>query len=76
MRANREYLLNVKRGGVLPGRLDRGRTDLVEIVEVASQEVILFWELPPRDAARLVRRLRSDLAQMEADEFIAAWGDD
>jgi hypothetical protein len=75
MRANREYLLNVKRGSVLPGRLARDRTDLIEIVEVASQEVILFWELPPRDAARLARRLRSDLAQLEASEFIAAWGD-
>jgi len=30
-------------------------------------------ELPAARAARLVRALRTDLAQMEAEEFAAAW---
>jgi hypothetical protein len=77
VKANRAYHLIVTRGGVLPGPLAHpDRTDRIEIVEVATQEVILYWELPHRDAARLARRLRGDLAQMEAEDFIAAWGEE
>jgi hypothetical protein len=35
--------------------------------------VELFWDCTPAAAGRLARRLKADLAQLEADEFIAAW---
>ena len=48
MRANREYELIVRRGGRGPAALaDPERVDQVEIVEVASGEVALFWDTAP-----------------------------
>jgi hypothetical protein len=74
MKANRAYRLIVKRGGILPSSLARrARTDRVEVLEIESMEVVLYWELPARDAARVVRRLRSDLAQLDADLFMEVW---
>jgi hypothetical protein len=35
--------------------------------------VILFWDCSPREASRLARRLRTDLAGQEAQEFIEHW---
>ena len=43
------------------------------MVSIDDGEVVLFWVLPPKDAAKLLRALRADLAQLAADEFIAAW---
>jgi hypothetical protein len=74
MRANRTYRLIVRRGGLMPAALaDPGRVDHVELVDVASGEVLLFWDMPPMRAARLARALRSDLSQLEAEEFTARW---
>jgi hypothetical protein len=73
VRANRAYRLIVRRGGLLPRR---ERSDRIEVVEIETMEVVLFWELPHRDASRVVRRLRSHLAQMDADHFMAVWGPD
>jgi hypothetical protein len=42
-------------------------------VEVASGEVVLFWDMPPREAARLARRLRADLAQLDDRAFVERW---
>ena len=42
MRANRAYRLIVRRGGWLPASIaDPGRADHLEIVEIASGEVLL-----------------------------------
>jgi hypothetical protein len=49
------------------------RVDHVEIVEIDSGEVVLLWDLMPSDAKRVVRRIREDLVNLQADEFIAAW---
>ncbi|MDE3069455.1 MAG: hypothetical protein KGJ43_01875 [Acidobacteriota bacterium] len=74
MRANRAYRLIVKRGGWMPAALaDPGRVDHVEVVDLASSEVLLFWDLPPRAAARLVRALRADLARLEPAAFRERW---
>ena len=74
MRANRVYELVVRRGGRGPAFLSAaGRVDTVEVVEIASGEVALFWELGPSDARRLVRGLRTDLAQLEAEAFMRRW---
>lgn len=76
MKANRAYRLIVRRGGWAPAFMaEAGRTDRVEIVEVDTGEVALFWDLEARRAARLARALKTDLAQLEADAFITAWRD-
>ena len=74
MRANRAYRLIVTRGSFEPAFLaDPDRRDRIELVSIDDGEVILFWELPVKEATRLLRQLRSDLAQLGADEFMAAW---
>lgn len=76
MKANRAYELKATRSGSAPAWLaDPGRVDHVEVVEIDSGEVVLYWDLTPRDARRLARRLREQLSQLEAGEFIAAWRD-
>lgn len=74
MKANREYELIVRRGGLAPAPLAHPeRVDQVEIVEIATGEVALFWDTAPAQTGRLRRALQSDLAQLEADEFIRRW---
>jgi len=74
MRANRAYRLIVRRGGRGPAWLaDPDRLDHVEVVEIDGGEVVLFWDCAPAEATRLARALRTDLAGMEAEGFIAAW---
>ena len=69
MRANRAFRLTVARSG----RGVRPPCTRVEVVSVDDGEPVLYWELAPREAARLVRELRADLAGMQAAEFIALW---
>lgn len=74
MRARRAYEVKHVRGGPGPALLAApDRVDHVEIVEIDSGEVVLFWDLTPTDARRVVRTIREDLGNLEADEFIAAW---
>jgi hypothetical protein len=74
MKANRAYRLIVTRGGRAPALLaSPGRVDHVEVVEIGSGEVAMFWDLDPPAASRLARALRSDLAQLEDREFVARW---
>ena len=61
MKANRAYELFVRRG------------EYVEVVEIDSGEVVLFWDTLPGDSGKLARALRTDLARMEADEFLIKW---
>lgn len=76
MRAGRVYRLIVTRGGREPAFLAaRDRRDRIEVVSLEDGELVLYWELPAREAARLARELRSDLTSMDADEFIALWQD-
>jgi hypothetical protein len=71
MRANRAYRLIVTRGGWAPALLaDNTRVDHIEVVEIDSGEVVLFWDCPPQTASRLARAIRTDLAQLEADELL------
>ena len=74
MKANREYELLVRKSGRGPALL-RGpaEVDHVEVVEIASGEVALFWDTPPAQTGRLARGLRADLASLDADAFIAKW---
>jgi hypothetical protein len=74
MRATHAFRLILTRGGLAPALLaDPGRIDHVEVVEIDSGEVVLFWDRPPQAASRLARAIRADLAQLEAEEFLARW---
>jgi hypothetical protein len=74
MKANRAYHLIVTRGSLEPAFLaDASRLDRIEVVSIDDGEVVLFWELAAKDAARVLRVLRADLAQLDAEEFITAW---
>jgi hypothetical protein len=74
VRANREYELLVRRGGRGPAVLaGPGRVDHVEVLEIASGEIALFWDTVPSQTGRLARALRADLAQLESDVFLAKW---
>jgi hypothetical protein len=74
VRAGRAYRLLVRRGGAAPALLaSPDRLDHVEIVDVSSGEVVLFWDCGPREASRLARALRTDLAGREAEDFLAHW---
>jgi hypothetical protein len=64
VKANRAYDLIVTRGGAF---------DHIEIVEIASLEVVLFWDLMPTQTGRMSRALKTDLAQLEAEEFLDKW---
>ncbi len=74
MRANRAYHLIVSRGGVSPAFLaGDSRVDRIELVSIDDGEVVLFWQLPAKLAARMLRQLRTDLASLEAREFFEKW---
>jgi hypothetical protein len=74
VRAKDAYRLIVTRGGRAPALLaDTERVDHIELVEIADGEVVLFWDLPPQEASRRGRVLREELAQLDAEEFIARW---
>jgi hypothetical protein len=62
VKANRAYELLARRG--------EGH---VEIVEIDSGEVVLFWDTRPGDTGKLARALRTDLARLDADEFLIKW---
>jgi hypothetical protein len=74
LKANRAYELLVRRGGRGPALLrSAGEADHVEVVEIDSGEVVLFWDTTPSQTGRLSRALKADLAQLDADEFLARW---
>jgi hypothetical protein len=75
VKANRAFELIVSRGGLEPSFLaDRRRVDRVEVVSIDDGEVILYWELPAKQATKLLKLLRNDLINLDADEFIPTWG--
>jgi hypothetical protein len=76
MRANRAFHLIVSRERREPVFLaGPERQDRIEIVSIDDGEVVLFWELPAKPAAKLAKALRTDLAGLDADEFLARWDD-
>ena len=73
LKANREYELRVRKSGRGPGLLRGAGADHIEVVEIATGEVALFWDTQPSQTGRLARGLRADLAALDADAFIAKW---
>lgn len=74
MKANRVFHLIVSREGREPSFLAGGaRLDRIEVVSVDDGEVVLYWELPAKQAHNLLKRLREDLVGLDAEQFIARW---
>jgi hypothetical protein len=74
LRANRAFELIVSRGGLEPAFLaDPERLDRIEVVSIDDGEVVLYWQLPAKQAARLLKSLRTDLATLNSDDFISTW---
>jgi hypothetical protein len=74
VKANRAYELMVSRQGLGPAFLaGERRVDRIELVSVDEGEVVLFWRFPAKLAARLLREMRADLANLEAREFVEKW---
>jgi len=73
--AQRTYRLVHRRGSFGPALLaSPGRVDQLEIVEIDSGEVVLLWDRPPREAAKMARAIRGDLATLDAAGFWDRWG--
>jgi len=64
MRANRAYELRVSRGTP---------TAMIEVLEIDTGEIALFWDVLPNQTRRMAGALRTDLAQLDAQEFVAKW---
>jgi hypothetical protein len=74
MKANRAYVVKVRRGGFGPAILaDADRVDQIEVVQIDSGEVVLFWDTLPGQTRKLARALKSDLAQLDAVDFVLKW---
>jgi len=76
MKANRAYELIVSRGGREPAFLsDPNRTDRIEVVSIDDGEVMLYWDVNVKQASKVLRLLRADLASLDAEEFFDKWVD-
>jgi hypothetical protein len=76
MKANRAFELIISRDTREPSFLaDPRRHDRIEVVSIDDGEVVMFWELPVREAAKLARALREDLIQLEPEEFMRTWSE-
>jgi hypothetical protein len=76
MKANRAYHLSVHRESHQPAFLsDPNRLDRIEVVSIDDGEVVLYWDVPPKYASKLLKLLRSDLVSMDAEDFFDTWVD-
>jgi hypothetical protein len=74
MKANRAYHLIVSRQGLEPAFLSSPeRLDRIEVVSIDDGEVVLYWDLPAKQASKLLKPLRADLTGLDANEFISRW---
>ena len=74
MKANREYELRVRKSGRGPARAARpGRADHIEVVEIATGEVALFWDTQPARPGGSRAACAPTSSALDADAFIAKW---
>lgn len=74
MKAGRTLRLIVRRGGLAPAFLaSPNRMDHIEVVDIASGEVVFFWDCAPHLASQRAKELREDLARMDREDFLARW---
>jgi hypothetical protein len=60
MRADRVYELRVSRA-------------MIEVLEISTGEIALFWDVRADQTRRFAKALRSDLISLEAAEFLDKW---
>jgi hypothetical protein len=74
MKANRVFHLIVSREGREPAFMaDRRRLDRIEVISIDDGDVLLYWDVPAKQATKLLKQLRADLVGLEAEEFVALW---
>jgi hypothetical protein len=74
VKANRAYRLIVSRESLEPAFMaDPHRLDRIEVVSIDDGEVVLYWDLPVKQASKVLRSLRADLAGLDAVAFIERW---
>jgi hypothetical protein len=45
------------------------------VVSVDDGDVLLYWNLPPKEASKVLKLLRNDLVTLDAGEFFDKWID-
>jgi hypothetical protein len=60
VRADRAYELRVSRA-------------MIEVLDIATGEIALFWDVRPDQTRRFAKALRADLVSLEAGEFLDKW---
>jgi hypothetical protein len=60
VRADRAYELRVARA-------------MIEVLDIATGEIALFWDVRPDQTRRFAKALRADLVSLEADAFLDKW---
>jgi hypothetical protein len=74
VKANRAFELKVHRGGRGPALLrSPTEVDHIEVLEIDTGEIALFWDTAPSQTGRLARALKADLSQLDAQEFLERW---
>jgi hypothetical protein len=60
VRADRAYELRVTRA-------------MIEVLDIATGEIALFWDVRPDQTRRFAKALRADLVSLEAGAFLDKW---
>jgi hypothetical protein len=60
VRADRAYELRVTRA-------------MIEVLDIATGEIALFWDVRPDQTRRFAKALRTDLLSLEASDFMDKW---
>jgi hypothetical protein len=60
VRADRAYELRVSRA-------------MIEVLDIATGEIALFWDVRPDQTRRFAKALRADLVSLDAEEFLDKW---
>ena len=60
MRADRAYELRVSRA-------------MIEVLDIATGEIALFWDVRPDQTRRFAKALRADLVSLDAEDFLDKW---
>jgi hypothetical protein len=60
VRADRAYELRVSRA-------------MIEVLDIATGEIALFWDVRADQTRRFAKALRADLVSLDAEEFLDKW---
>jgi hypothetical protein len=46
---------------------------MIEVLDIATGEIALFWDVRPDQTRRFAKALRTDLVSLEAGAFLDKW---